>query len=408
MKHKNIFYGWIVVAASAIALMSNGGAFYGFGVFFKPLQNEFGWSHSLTSLVQSLFYVAYGTSQFVSGRLSDRYGPRPVFAGGSILLALGFILSGRIQSVEQIIPLYIIAGFGTGTIWSTSVSTVQRWFVEKRGMAVAIASSGVGIGILVFAPLLGFLIDAHGWRTTYTIFGIATAGILASTIWFMAGNPEEKGLRPYGVVADTTIINKKNEKLDTSIGQTAGQAIKSYNFALLSLGYMFSVLPISLVAVHFIPYAVESGISGAIAAGALGLIGGMSVPGRIIGGVAADKFGWKKSMVLFCIFGSGTLIWLIYSQNIWMFYIFTIFFGFSHGTRVPMLPGLVSHLFGTRSGGELTGLITGLGVGLGGLGALLAGFVVDVTGTYTVAFLVASISFVLAAVLTGLLRPSAN
>jgi len=164
MKQNKIFYGWIVVIASGIALLSNGAAFYGFGVFFKPLQTEFGWSHSLTSLVQTLFYIAYGISQFLSGKLSDRYGPRPVFAGGSILLALGFILSGRVHSVGQIIPLYIVAGFGTGTIWSTSMATVQRWFVAKRGLAVAIASSGVGLGILIFSPLLGYLISAHGWR----------------------------------------------------------------------------------------------------------------------------------------------------------------------------------------------------------------------------------------------------
>jgi len=405
MKRKKIFYGWIVVIASGIALLSNGAAFYGFGVFFKPLQNEFGWSHSLTSLVQTLFYIAYGISQFLSGKLSDRYGPRPVFAGGSILLALGFILSGRVHSVGQIIPLYIVAGFGTGTIWSTSMATVQRWFVAKRGLAVAIASSGVGLGILIFSPLLGYLISAHGWRTTYTVFGIATAGILASTIWFMAANPEEKGLRPYGVTADSPASNATVSP-DVATVRTAGQAMKSLNFYLLAIGYMFSVLPISLVAVHFIPYAIESGVTPGVAAAAMGFIGGMSVPGRIVGGVAADKLGWKKSMVLFCVIGSGTLIWLIYSRDIWMFYLFTIFFGFSHGTRVPILPGLVSHLFGTRSAGELTGIITGVGVGLGGLGALLAGFVVDVTGTYTIAFLVASVSFVIAAILNTTLRPS--
>lgn len=405
MKQPKVFYGWIVDGASAVALLSAGGAYYGFGVFVKPLQAEFGWSHSLISVVQTVFYMAYGLSLYLSGKLSDRYGPRPLFAAGSLLLALGFGFSSRVDSVAQLIALYVVAGLGTGTTWTTAVGTVQRWFVAKRGLAVAVCSSGVGLGTLVFSPLLGLWISQYGWRTTYIIFGLSAAGLLASSIWFMAAKPEDKGLRPYGAPAGPNPGASEAAALRPHPAPGTWRTIRSYNFIVLSLSYFFSVVPISLIAVHFVPHAVESGMGTAAAASAMGFIGAMSVPGRIAGGVTADRLGWKRAMALFCFLGSGTLVWLTFSSNAWMFFLFAVLFGFSHGTRVPLLPGLAAQMFGTRSVGEIAGLITGLGVGLGGLGALLAGFIVDATGSYAIAFGVASASFVIAAVLAAMLRP---
>ena len=144
-----LYYGWIVVAACFICCMTYG-TFYTFGIFFKPLQDQFGWSYTLTSSVQSIHIIIYIISSFVVGWATDRFGPRWPLILCALCVGVGYLLCSRIQSIGQLYLFYSIASMGAGLVWSLPLSIVQRWFIERRGLAVGITVSGIGIGTFVW------------------------------------------------------------------------------------------------------------------------------------------------------------------------------------------------------------------------------------------------------------------
>ena len=169
-----IFYGWFVVIACFFVTMSLGETMWSFGVFFKPLENEFQWSRTLVSSGYTAFLIPYSLSSIVAGKISDRYGPRMILIASGTLAGLGISLCSQIQSVNEFRAFLAVAGLGAGATWSVPTSTVQRWFYGRRqaGLALAIVVGGVGIGALVFAPLINYFILNYGWRNAYLIIGI--------------------------------------------------------------------------------------------------------------------------------------------------------------------------------------------------------------------------------------------
>ena len=171
---QGIFYGWFVVAACFAATFTLGEAMWTFGVFFKPLEDEFGWSRALISSSYTSFSISYGISVMICGRLADKYNPRPILLVSGLLAGLGTSLCGQVHSITQLHIFLFIAGLGGGATWSVPTSTVQRWFYHRQGagLALGLVVAGVGVGGLIFAPLISYLIFSYGWRTTYLIVGI--------------------------------------------------------------------------------------------------------------------------------------------------------------------------------------------------------------------------------------------
>ena len=146
----NFFYGWVIVAACFVAATSYG-LFYTFGVFFKSLQDEFGWGRALTGSVHSVHLVIYALSTYFFGRLTDRIGPRRALSLGAFFIGIGLSLCSMITSIWQLYFFYIIASLGSGVTVSLPNATVQKWFIRKRGLALGLVTAGVGAtaGVLV-------------------------------------------------------------------------------------------------------------------------------------------------------------------------------------------------------------------------------------------------------------------
>ncbi|MFW6114822.1 MAG: MFS transporter [Thermodesulfobacteriota bacterium] len=166
------FYGWFVVGACFAATFTLGEAMWTFGVFFKPLENEFGWTRAMVSSGYTAFLIGYAISAIITGRLADRYSPRPILFVSALLAGIGTSLCSQIQGINQLRFFLFIAGLGAGATFSVPTSVVQRWFYRRphAALALAIVVTGVGIGALVFAPLINYLILSYGWRNTYRSF----------------------------------------------------------------------------------------------------------------------------------------------------------------------------------------------------------------------------------------------
>jgi MFS family permease len=399
-KKSGIFHGWYVVIACFFVTMSLGEAMWSFGIFFKPLQAEFGWSRSLVSSGYTAFLIAYSLSNMVADRLSDRYGPRMVLVACGILAGLGICLCGRIHNLNELRFFLMVSGLGAGGTWPIPVATVQRWFYGKprAGLALGIVISGVGIGAIVFNPLINYLILSHGWRNAFLIVGILCLGVIVSASLFIREIPRN--------IEHNTCTVTTTEAGMTEL--TTTQVLTHVSFLIITFAACATVSASQFISVHMVPFATDLGISTTIAAAAVGLIGAVSILGRILSGPLADKIGWRGTLSL-SLFGLAfAVIWTLFTRAEWMLYVFAVFFGLFWGVRVTALTGILGSFFGMRSVGDLIGITSAIGNIFGAFVPYIAGYVFDSLGSYTMVFLFLALLLLVAGILTTTMKEPAE
>lgn len=390
VKKPTVFYGWFVVVACLLVTITLGETYWSYGVFFKPLENEFGWNRALTSSGYAAFLIGYVISLVISGRLADRYSPRTILLATALVGGLGITLCSQVNSINQLRIFLLITGLGTGGTWSLPSATVQRWFYKRQraGLALAIVVSGVGIGVLIFTPLLNYLILSYGWRNTYLIAGIIFFVLIAISALMIKQSPAEE---------KTDLENEKSiPKSANSQGWTTGKVITTSAFIGIAFLFAVNLLASQVVVVHLIPHATDVGISSTIAAAAFGLVGGFSIPGRLMAGILSERIGWQRILTLMFLGKALPILWLIFLKATWMVYVFSFFYGIFHGAIAIALVAILGKFFGMRSIAELIGITTALGLCIGAFAPYVAGFIFDATGSYLVAFVIVA-AFLLSA-----------
>lgn len=381
VKRPEIFYGWFVVAACFAVTMTLGEAFWSFGVFFKPLENEFGWTRTVTSSAYTAFLIGFSVSLVASGRLSDRYSPRPILLAAAFTAGLGIALCNWANDINQLRIYLFIAGLGAGATWSVPSSTVIRWFHNRpgSGLALSIAVAGVGLGALIFAPLVNYLILRLGWRGAYLTVGVAFFVIIG-----LAALVIRSPVKP-------SAANKGGGTKPASVSPGSWRTSNAMTTpAFLGITFVIcdAVIVFQAVTVHLVPHATDEGISATTAALALGLMGGASILGRLASGFISDRIGWQK-MLAVSLFGMAlSIFWLFFLKTTWMLYAFVICYGVFHGFRIPAQVGILGSLFGTQSVGELIGITAAISQLTGAFAPYVAGFVFDKTGNYSVVFII--------------------
>ncbi|MFC2032485.1 MFS transporter [Chloroflexota bacterium] len=376
-----IFYGWFVVAACFVVTMTLGETFWSFGVFFKPLEAEFGWSRTVVSSGFTAFLLGYAISVVSTGRLADRYSPRPILIAAALAAGLGIALCSQVQSINQLRLFLFITGIGAGATWTIPNSSVQRWFYKKRGagLALGIVLAGVGMGAMVFAPLINYLILSYGWRNAYLIIGILYFIIIGASALVIKRSPVE---------ISAVLVGDEDVPRKVSVQSWTTSKVATPAFIGVTFAICVGTLALQSLSVHIVPHATDTGISPTASAAALGLMGGFSVPGRIVSGLISDRIGWQK-MMAFASFGMAlSILWLIFLKDTWMLYCFAFFYGICHGIRVPTHIGILGEFYGMRSLGEVIGITSAITVFLGAFSPYMAGFIFDTTGSYLIAFLV--------------------
>ncbi len=184
------FYGYIVVLVAVIVLLFTQGTFLSFGIFFKPLSEDFGWTRAMTAGAYSLGSVVLGFLFIITGRLNDRFGPRVLVTFCGVILGIGYLLMSQIETIWQFYLVYglmIAVGVSGGLV--PMISTVSRWFVKRRGLATGIVSGGIGLGLVIVPILVNRFISSYGWRDSYAIIGVATLVILVLVAQFLKRDP---------------------------------------------------------------------------------------------------------------------------------------------------------------------------------------------------------------------------
>ncbi len=404
---RTIFYGWIIVAACLVIMSMNTGLMYSYGVFFKHLLADFGWSRAATSGVHSLFMVTHGLFAIGVGWLADRIGPAKIMAVCAFIAGVGLALTSQVNALWQLYVTYgLIFGMGESAGFVITMATTARWFIKRRGLALGIVASGAGLGTMVIAPVAERLIAAFDWSMAYFILGVAIWATMIPSALMLRRDPAGKGLRPYGTNEAVTAMDseelKKAHAAETGIGLKTAAQYKQL-WMLFVVFFMFNIC-LQMVMVHLVNYATDIGIASLIAATFISIIGIGSFIGRLLMGAASDRIGANNALLICCIIMMTTLVLLIFTRELWMFYLFAIVFGFAYGGEVPQIPVLIGQFFGMRAVTALVGVII-FGSTIGGaFGAWVGGQIFDVTQSYQLAFTIAAVASFIAIMFTLILK----
>ncbi len=398
---KHLHYGWVMLVTSVTVLAVNALKLYTFGVFIKPLTMEFNWDRGALSGAFSISMVVSGFIAILGGKLTDRYGPRIVVTIGGLLGGIGFLLISQVNSLWQVYLFWgLFMGISGGFCYLPIVSTIPRWFQKNRGLAVGITVTGMGLGGVISAPLAQWLISSHDWQYAFIILGIINFFIVIPLAQFMKHSPQRIGLRPYGEDGTT---EDKQSSASTVEGLSFNQAIKTGRFWLFGLTIFCWIFAFQLIITHIVPYAIDIGISAMVAASILSAATAASIIGRNLTGFISDRIGGRLAQTISLILTMLALIWLLFAQETWMLYLFAVLFGIATGGSGPLETIVPAELFGLKFIGVLAGSIFLFAMVGGAIGPIFAGSIFDVTGSYSLAFLICVLIGALATILSLIL-----
>ncbi len=378
MPYPRPFRGWRVVAGAFAVTFVGFGSAYTFSAFVEALQHDFGASRGSVALVFSLAGFLYFGLGVVSGPLADRWGSRRLAVIGMLLTGTGLAAASAAQSLAQVYLAYGLGvGLGVGCAYVPALGAVQRWFVQRRGLASGLAVSGIGVGTLAMPPLASALIDAVGWRDAYLALGALAAVAGAGMALLIEDNPRAPPA--------------------TAAGATIREAVRTRAFACLYAACLIGSFGAFVPFVHLVPYALDHGVTPASAVLLLGAIGVGSTAGRFFLGDVADRMGRDAALLaMFMGMALALAIWAV-AAGPWSLAAFALLYGVFYGGWVAILPAVVMDRFGGRHVSGIIGVLY-TSVAFGTLiGPTAAGFAFDLSHSYTLPILASIIANLAAA-----------
>jgi sugar phosphate permease len=389
---KKIFYGWwIVVATSLIHFWGSGTFFYCFTAFFNPIVDEFSWSYGATALAFSLRSIEGGLASPVVGFAADRYGTRRLLFLGSILCGLGFILFSRINSLWTFYLVFVFLSIGGSFLYPIPGWTaVANWFVRKRGAALGILSSSIGVaGVLVY--FVNWLIEVYGWRSTLVIIGVVMWIIGVPLSLVVRHRPEPYGLAPDGdrpsdSALDGSGASEKGRNWDPE-GMPLFEALKTGAFWFIAATVTISGAALHAVAVHIMPSLISVGFDRQSASVIASLLVLVSVPGRLALGWLSNRVQQRYLLVWGLVLQAVGLLLLTRTTTLVHALVFVALFGSGYGGLLTLRLTIQAEYFGRSAFGAIQGTIKAIMM-IGTIASpVLTGVVYDRFGSYGPAWL---------------------
>jgi len=411
------FYGWVIVAVAFVTMGVGVNARTAFSLLFPPILDEFGWERGVTAGAFSFGFLVSAVLSPSLGRLMDRRGPRVVIELGVGLMAAGLLLAPLVRQPWHLYAtLGVLVGGGSVCLGYTGQALfLPNWFVRRRGLAISVAYSGVGVGSIILLPWLQDLIGRAGWRASCWALGILILALLAPLNLLLRRRPEDLGLEPDGDDAPpgSPAANRTANVVDlawAAVDWTLGRAMRTTRFWWIMVGYFCGLFAWYAVQVHQTKYLVEIGFSPTDAAWALGVVSLAGIPGQIALGHLSDRIGrewvWTVGSLGFALCYLALLL-LRHAPTPTLLYLMVVSQGMLGYGLTSVVGAIPAEIFQGRHYGTIFGTLMLASIVGGAAGPWVTGALYDATGSYTLAFSLAIGSSVLSAVAIWLAAPRA-
>ncbi len=394
---KGVFYGWFILAAVFFVLFMSTGVRNSFGVFVIPLSNDFEWSRSTVSLAIAVGWLVNGVTQPFIGRLYDRFGARKVITISLVVLGVSTMLLSQTNSIWFLVVVYglVMSVAGGGTSLVTVHALLARWFFRRRGVALSVGTSGGGVGALVLAPFAAYMILLAGWRTTWMVLGAMKLVLAVPLAAMLIKNaPSDIGELPDGRSASPERGGgDQGQTQDAPRGpleaETWHQSYRSRPMWQMTGAYFVCGMTTAIISFHYVPFAIDRGVSLGMAALAFGVMNALNVVGVLAVGFISDKLGRKNLLAsVYAVRGIGYIILILVpgALGLWGF---AIIAGLAWVATAPLTASLTADIYGVKNLGTLNGVATFAHQMGGALSIYLGGLLYDVFGAYDVPFAIA-------------------
>ena len=411
------FYGWVIVAVAFVTMGVGVNARTAFSLLFPPILDEFGWERGVTAGAFSFGFLVSAVLSPSLGRLMDRRGPRVVIELGVGLMAAGLLLAPLVRQPWHLYAtLGVLVGGGSVCLGYTGQALfLPNWFVRRRGLAISVAYSGVGVGSIILLPWLQDLIGRAGWRASCWALGILILALLAPLNLLLRRRPEDLGLEPDGDDAPpgSPAANRTANVVDlawAAVDWTLGRAMRTARFWWIMVGYFCGLFAWYAVQVHQTKYLVEIGFSPTDAAWALGFVSLAGIPGQIALGHLSDRIGrewvWTVGSLGFALCYLALLL-LRHAPTPTLLYLMVVSQGMLGYGLTSVVGAIPAEIFQGRHYGTIFGTLMLASIVGGAAGPWVTGALYDATGSYTLAFSLAIGASVLSAVAIWLAAPRA-
>ena len=389
---------WVVAGAVTGLFVCNGPVMsFTFGVFLKPIMADMGAQRGTVSLAFGIGGVCSALMVPLLGWLMDRWSIRRVALPGIVIYAAATALLGLSPNSLLVFTLLFALAEAASAVQTPLgyAKAIAAWFDRRRGLALGIAMSGVGLGGFVMPQLAEALIERIGWRGAYPSLALLTLVIAfpAVALWIREPRRGEGEYRrpPQSAAADLP-------------GLTTREAAATGRFWILLLMFFLVAVALNGTVAHVVPLLTDAGLSPAKAAATMGIFGLATMAGRLLAGYLVDRFfAAHVAAVLFLAPIAGFALLATASGGLPALGVTLV--GLGLGTEIDLIAFLTSRYFGQRSFGQIYGLCFML-FGFGSsAGRFLGGYVYDLAGSYDPALMGAAAALVIAVVLVYRLGP---
>jgi len=393
-----VFYGWIIVGVAFVTMGIGINARTAFSLLFPPILDEFGWERGVTAGAFSFGFLASSVFGPLLGRLMDRRGPRVVVLVGVVLVGSGLLLAPLVRAPWHLYAtLGVMVGGGSVCLGYTGQALfLPNWFVRRRGLAMGIAFSGVGVGSIILLPWAQRLIAATGWRSACLALALVVLIVLMPLNLLLERRPEDRGLAPDGDTAGAAARSgHPSNVVDqewASTDWTLARAVQTARFWWIGLGFAAALFAWYAVQVHQTKYLIEIGFDPRVAAFALGFVGLTGIVGQIGLGHLSDRVGrewvWTLASLGFALCYALLLVMRHYPTPA-LLYLMVASQGMLGYGLAAVFGAIPAEIFQGKQYGTIFGSLSLTSTLGGALGPWLTGALHDRTGDYVLAFWIA-------------------
>lgn len=393
-KRADIHYAWIILAVTFACLFVASALRSIPGIIMLSLEHEFRWSREMISGAVSINLLLFGLAGPFLGRLMDLYGTKAI-----TLIMITLVTLGAGGSIFMLEPwqLYlcwgVVIGAGSGGISIVMGSAVvNRWFQQRRGLALGILGAAFSSGQLIFTPVIMNLNIHMGWRAaTLLVTLLLGLVVLPLVMILMADDPLVKGIQPYGASDVAVSVTPPDP-------QPMRSAMANPQFWLLAFSFGICGFTTSgLLQTHLIAHGIEHGFPEMTMGVSLGIMGATDMIGTVLSGWLCDRFGKRRPLAIYYTLRGVSLLLLPYVESTGQLMAFSVLYGLNWLSTVPATSALTADLFGKQNIGVVFGWICfahQVGAALASYGA---GYLHHLVGNYTLAFIISGL-FALVAV----------